>query len=473
MCHFDNGGVFGTVHLLQRRRNSAKTKLGVKLDGLDELPGDDEYGLCVTDYPADFNTVDPCAEAIVGDVYNPEGIDRMIPGYTMRCRNNHTECAVGDLSIRHGLRPLEGNDTGTLVEYRDRNLNLYGPNTVVGRAMILKRLDTNQTLSCCNIEMPTNARILRADFDGAYQGEITITLPQYDYFDYTKNENTIIMVDLERIDGGPANIPMLGWQLQRGYADETCSRLDPILGQQSAILPGDPGEDCSQTNHRECRLGDLTAKCGPLQLMNNRIRTQCTDNQLGLTSFSTMNQLVVSITDQSNTILDCAQLNEQLSAGGYVDFRFGRGGYTNLVFSQLSQYDPTMYRTYVIGLNKMAGNIVVYDGPDCSNLGNVLDYVGNLPEANPITSDQYPVGELGPKMGGIIGKDYLRTQGLSSNIPLSGPVNILNKPIAVLFLNGSVWGCGMVQDFHNMPYNPPSDIFDYLDLWKPPATSSP
>ena len=128
-----------------------------------------------------------------------------------------------------------------------------------------------------------------------------------------------------------------------------------------------------------------------------------------------------------------------------------------------------MYHTYVLGLNGQAGNIVVYDGPDCDNLGNVLDYPGNSPAVNPVTSDQYPVGELGPKMGGVMGKDYLRTQGLSSNIPLSGPVNILDKPIAVLYKNGSVWGCGMVEDYYNMSYNPPTDIFDYLDLWRPPT----
>ena len=456
----------GTVHLLQRRRNSQKTKVGVQLDGLDELPGGDEYGFCITDFSANLNSPDPCAA--VGDVYNPEGVDMELSDYPMRCQGDHSECAIGDLATRHS--PLTGNDTGTFVEYRDFNLNLYGPNTVVGRAMTLKRLDTDETLSCCNIEVPTNARVLRARYDdGVFEGEITMTLPQYDYLDYTKNENTIIMVDLARIDGGPANIPMLGWQIQRGFADESCSNLEDVLGppRMSIVIPGDPGTGCSPTEHRECRLGDLTTKCGPLQLENNRIRAQCTDNQLGLTSFSTLDRTAVSIT-QGNTILDCAQLNEQMSAGGYVNFGFN-GGYANLAFSQLSQNDPTMYRSYVIGLNGQAGNIVVYDGPDCDNLGNVLDYPGNLPEPNPKTSDQYPVGELGPKMGGVMDKDYLRTQGLSSNIPLTGTVNILDKPIAVLYENGTVWGCGMVEDYYNMPYNPPTDVFDYLDLWRPPT----
>ena len=463
VCHFDMGGVSGNVYLLQRRCNSTWTKIHARLNGLDDLPGSNKYGFCVTEYPANINEANPCSPAVVGGTYNPEGIDTTLSTYPARCRADHKQCAIGDLATRHNN--LTGNDSGVLVEYRDFNLNLYGPNTVVGRALTLKRLDTNAAVSCCNIKIPTNARVLRAPFAGkAFRGEIKITQPSYDYLNYTKNENTIIMVDLERINGGQASIPNLGWQLRRGVADDTCSRVDPdILGYPPVLS----GVTCSQTQHRTCRLGDLTTKCGPLQLVNNRIRAQCTDNQLGLVSFSTLDKLAVTITN-GNTIVDCAQLGEVLPAGAYVNFRFN-GGHANMVFSQLSPFDPTMYRNYVVGLNGEAGNIVVYDGPDCSNLGNVLDRPGNLPIANPKTGDQYPIGELGPKMGGVSGKNYLRNQGLSSNIPLTGSVNILNKPITVLYENGSVWGCGTVDNYYNAPYQPPTDVIDYLDLFRPPS----
>jgi len=470
MCHFDYGGVLGTVHLLQRRRNAAWTKVHVQLDGLRGLPGNDEYGLYITEYQTNLNLADPCAPASIGSTYNPEGIDTSLPGYPARCQADHTQCAIGDLATRHS--PLTGNDTNVFVDFRDFNLNLYGPNTVIARGMTLKRLDNGDTLSCCNIELPTNTRILQAKFrDQVFSGEITIVQPQYDYTDLTKNENAIIMIDLERIDGGLANLPIIGWQLQRGFADETCSHLDPMLGQRSIV---GLSTTCSRMQHRTCRLGDLTTKCGPLRLINNRIRAQCTDNQLGLVPFSTLNQLVVSIT-QGNIILDCAQLNELVPAGAYVNFQFS-GVFVNLLFSQSSPYKPTYYRTYVVGLNRQAGGIVVYDGdnPDldtCTNLGNVLDYGGNLPAAvaNPTTSDQYRVGELGPKIGGVKGKSDLRNHGLSSGIPLTGPVNIIGKPIAVLREDNSIWGCDLMEDYYNPPYEPPCDVFDYLDLWRPPT----
>ena len=54
ICHFDKAGVYGTVHLLQHRYGAAYTKLHFILDGLDELPGDlnygsgdDEYGVAI------------------------------------------------------------------------------------------------------------------------------------------------------------------------------------------------------------------------------------------------------------------------------------------------------------------------------------------------------------------------------------------------------------------------------------------
>ena len=90
-------------------------------------------------------------------------------------------------------------------------------------------------------------------------------------------------------------------------------------------------------------------------------------------------------------------------------------------------YSPTMYYTYVVGLNYgQAGNIVVYDGMDCSNLGNILDYLGRLPLANSITSDEYPIGELGPKTGGVVDRNYLHNEVSSLNIPLTGEVGCLN-----------------------------------------------
>ena len=99
---------------------------------------------------------------------------------------------------------------------------------------------------------------------------------------------------------------------------------------------------------------------------------------MGLAPFNTFDKLVISVVHPSGFIIDCANLYELMPAGAYVNFWLV-GVFVNLVFSQLSQYDPTMYRSHVVGLDGQAANIVVYDGDDpnidfntCSHLGSVL-----------------------------------------------------------------------------------------------------
>ena len=72
-----------------------------------------------------------------------------------------------------------------------------------------------------------------------------------------------------------------------------------------------------------------------------------------------------------------------------------------------------MYQTYVVGLNGQGSDIVVYDGEDCSDLRNILDCCGRLLVVNPSTSNQYPVGQLGPKMGGVRGTNHLYNHEIS------------------------------------------------------------
>ncbi|XP_065883398.1 uncharacterized protein [Dysidea avara] len=465
VSHIDNGGILGNVFMAQRRSND-HTKLSAMFEGLQDAPGD-SYGLYILDYPTNRDAQNPCDD--LGDIYDPDG-NLGTSNYTERCRADHTQCAIGDLATRHG----GFNATDEFIDFgRDFNLPTSGPRSVVGRSIVVRRLDGDDSnLACSNIEVPTQSRVLRGRFSTVMSGDVFIILPRYDYVDYTKNEKTLIIVDLERIDGGPPNTNMHGWQIQRGYADSgnECDKLDPILGQRT-VRVGD--DTCSESNHRTCPLGDLTAKCGTLSVVNNRMRAFCTDNQLGLVSFSTLDRAVLSIlAPLSNRIMECVQLEEQRPSGVIINFRNLRtqpAVFVHVVFSQLTQFDPIYYRTYIIRLNGDADNLIVYDGdnPDlttCTNLGDVLGGMSTV--ANPRTSDQYPAGELGPKIGGLMGKRESRTHGLTSSIPIS---DIIGRPVALTRSDGTIWGCGEVQNYYNAPYMPPDDVVDYLDIWKGPS----
>ena len=116
----------------------------------------------ITEYPTKLNQDSLCAAASVGDTYNPEGINISLLEYSCRCMEDHKECAVGDLATRHGL--LEGSNGNLFAEFTDTNLDLYGPSSVVWHALTLKCTDTDEVISCCNIQVPTTTWILQSWF---------------------------------------------------------------------------------------------------------------------------------------------------------------------------------------------------------------------------------------------------------------------------------------------------------------------
>ena len=447
---------------MAQQRSSDHSKLSAQFEGLQDVPGV-SYGLYILEYPTNHDALKPCDD--LGDIYDPDG-NLGTFNYSERCQANHLHCAIGDLVTRHG----GFNSTDGFINFgRDYNLPIYGPRSVVGRSIVVRRFDGDDSnLACSNIEVPTQSRVLRGRFSHVLSGDVLIILPRYDYFDYTKNERTLIFMNLERTDAGPPNTNMHGWQIQHGYADpeNMCDRLHPVLGRR--II----GEDiCSQSYHHTCPLGDLTAKCGTLSVVNRHMRAFCTDNQLGLVPFSTLNQTVLRIlAPLSNLTMECVQLEEQHPSGAIINFRnlsTQPAVSVDVVFSQLTQFHPIYYRTHIIKLNGDAANLIVYDGdnPDlntCTNLGDVLGRKGTV--ANPRTCDQFPAGELGPKIGCLKGKQELHTYGLTSSIPIS---DIIGKPVALTRLDGTIWGCGKVQDYYNAPYSLPDNVVDYLDIWKP------
>ena len=470
VSHFDNGGIIGNV-LMKNKHPNHYAKLSATFEGLEDAPGN-SYGLYVLEYPVNYDALNPCDD--LGGIYDPYN-SLGTSYYYKRCQVHDGKCAVGDLATRHG----GFNSTDGFIDIgRDFNLPMSGPKSIVGRSMAIRRLDGGDggNLACGNIVKSTRHRVLRGRFSTLFRGDVYIILRQYDYIDFTKNDRALIIVDLERIDGGPPNTVMHGWQIQRGIADpdNICNKLKSVLGLRTIPVTDNA---CSETNHRTCSLGDLTAKCGALSVVNSQIRAFCTDNQLGLVSFSTVDRAVLSIlAPLSNRIMECVQLEEQRPSGAIISFRNRRGVsapvFVHVVLSQLTQFVPIYYRTYIIRLNGEAENLIVYDGDnpnyrDCTNLGDVLGGASTV--ANPVTSNQFPAGEIGPKIGGLLGKQELRGHGLTTSIPLSGSLSIIGRPVALTRSDGTIWGCSEVKNYYNAPYLPPDDIEEYLDIWKPPS----
>ena len=87
--------------------------------------------------------------------------------------------------------------------------------------------------------------------------------------------------------------------------------------------------------------------------------------------------------------------------------------------------------------------------------------------ANRVTSNQYTVGEIGPKIGGLLGKQELHGHGLTTSIPLSRSLSIIGRLVALTRSDGTIWGCDEIRNYYSAPYTPIDEVVDYLDIWKP------
>ena len=141
-------GIRGTVALHQPNRRGPVT-VSVRLDGLDQLGEDERWGWHIHEYPVNFALLNefPCDAAYVGGHYDPD--DRISnENYTEDCSpTTRQACELGDLSGRFGsLHPNQ-----STYQFIDREFNLYGPRTFVGRSIVIHRTGGFRW-ACANIE---------------------------------------------------------------------------------------------------------------------------------------------------------------------------------------------------------------------------------------------------------------------------------------------------------------------------------
>ncbi len=216
---FDQGGVRGYVQFYQPTRG-APTEINVNLEGLNQFSG--TYPWHAHEYPVrdallkDF----PCSDLEVGGHYDPTNQFNNPEEYNVNCNvNNATSCEVGDFSGKLGrLR----NDQQQQF-FVDPLLNLYGPQSVIGRALVIHYPGSpNNRFICANIE-PLGCRVknLRAAFDnGVLQGEIVIR-------HVAGQDSAKIFVDLVQVVGDTTAVRDRTWSLHFGQPDSgnSCNGL--------------------------------------------------------------------------------------------------------------------------------------------------------------------------------------------------------------------------------------------------------
>ena len=215
------GGVRGYVQFIQTTRSSP-VQIHVNLQGLDQFS--ESYPWHVHDYPVRNALLrdHPCSPDEVGGHYDPRNaMDN--PNYPIECnQNNATACEIGDFSNKLGyLR----NDQQWQV-FEDPNLNLYGPESIIGRSLVIHRgISPRNRWICANIEyLGAHVDILRASIAGkgaqiAYQGELII-------HKVAGRDDATIYVDIRR---NITDTTTLDATLRLGEALPTCQEYPNVV----------------------------------------------------------------------------------------------------------------------------------------------------------------------------------------------------------------------------------------------------
>ena len=248
--------------------------------------------------------------------------------------------------------------------------------------------------------------------------------------------------------------------------------------------------DCSMSNQRECPIGDLTRKCGPLQFIDDRARVFCTDNQLGtvprsyLFSESNPDQaLLVAIHDDSSNPLACAAFEMITPITARAQLRYS-SVFGDFLFWQTGPDDRTFVRVHLTGLNRedyslrIHCNSIPASGCDAEELGEVFSKPGGefiLPRTDdsPMTPDAGDTGNLDVLLGLPPGQVSVRTTTSTTNLPLFGPFSVMGKTLALVREDtGRIVACSEIMLQGEYPQGELSSVTGYQNVNNPPLPNA-
>lgn len=311
--------VSGVVHFSQETSFDV-TEGKVELGGLAGLAG----GYHVHEIWVPIDREFPCtADSVLGH-FNPYGVNVSLgpaPGV-----GSNDQYEVGDLSGKLGT--LDGQDFFRLPEFKDSNLPLHGPYSIIGRSVVVHKRARNFRWTCGTIQpdfKPDGIRevIGLASFhkEGlAVEGYIRFR--QLEYADGGRGD-TWIEIDLRHPGTHNRNVTKgHEWavfvnQVSHDAVEKAESfrcissgyRWNPYIVKSDDDLYH---SECSLDNPYRCEMGDLSGRHGTLEIGTGR--KVVTDVNLPLVgNFSVMGRSVVIFAkDGSTNKLACANIHPDI-----------------------------------------------------------------------------------------------------------------------------------------------------------------
>ena len=427
------------------------------------LPGlnihnDNLFGWHVHQYPFPLNGLpNPCRGAITGGHYDPLGASNH-PNYTQECARNPANCEIGDLSGK--FSPFNISESADVyVQYTDPNLSLFGVYSIIGRSIVV-HFSSGVRLVCANIDYPQNTSMAQSDilissFRNIFAGRIL-------FRGHTDSNTSSVYTDLLRVNGS-SNSMGHNWHVHREPLDENgtdCGAAGPHYNPLNVnVSSGNYAELCNSTRQENCEIGDLSSKGAPYNVMDGIVKQFYTDITLPLAGdqlYIVNRSIVIHQENRGGPRISCANLTRFSPLEAIVNFN--ESGITGSIrFSQQSLFDNTDVLLNLQGLGGIAGGYHVHvtpvpltGGPSRCDLAqghwNPTKIVYNTTITRSLTSDEYEIGDLSGKFGGLNGQDNIVATYSDPNVPLFGVYSIVGRSLVIHRANnGSRVACANIE----------------------------
>lgn len=378
-------------------------------------------------------------------------------------RNACTKIELGKveakLSDKHGPIQLGVGIDQTFV---DSDISLSGPSSIFGRSILLQNLNSSASgqMACANIFHNGAVKTAEAVFTTNIAGRVI----------FRENElgETIIYSNLFQTGSDYRPASKHDWRIL--VTDVYDTRRADKCQYLSQLFDPDNLDDrnCSNSEHRACKMGEMTKKHGQITVgtANNRYsKLVYMDTNLPISSFvsaSASRQLYLMIYEKRDRVVTCAQISEirerEVKAEISMD---GVKGFVR--FSQRYRFDPTIV---TVSLNNLMGRgkwyhihefpvppKVTHTEDQCSafSVGGHFNPFGIKMSDSPApgvgTNDQYELGDLSGKYGVLTEQNEDSHFGIyvDFNLPLFGANSVMGRAIVIHRPNGDRWICSTIS----------------------------
>lgn len=406
---YNMGGVTGTVTFSQ---NNAGESVTITLDLTGVAQG--SYMLNLHEFRVNFDTADRCSASVIGGII-PNG-------------------NIGQANVTSGYGSLSVG-----------GIDLSGSKSIEGRSL---ELTNNGNLRvCATIEADAEYITAFAHLPAGLGG--TIIFRQQEN---SPSADTFIYTNLFFVTGAKTTTSF-NWQINSGTVKmdiDASTDLNNRCGSTIGDMynPDSPiGTGCSTDSHRNCEIGNLTAKHGEISVnADGNTKAFFGDLHLPLSGDNSIIGKTVSFLIDSNYFA-CANIVQYPRMAAVAKFS-NDGVKGQIEFRQKSPLDAAQIHVDLSNLKLQGGGYHVHLWPvpqkvletdnvcDGNSVGGHFDPFSTLPDPNypssaTSTPDRYEVGDLSGKFGLLSTMDRYNKSFTDPNLQLFGRNSIVGRSLVI------------------------------------------